>query len=189
MVWNYLFLFSESLPNEPIKKLNFFFLVNNCVHATGSAFLLTIPSSWGSSAATGAVSSSTLTSASTDAPSAKSADIAPSVTWLHAHVFGNFIINYCVTRNVYVSYHDLSCLGCLKADWKDHKEECSPKPWLQVRISALSQVVLRSRAIFPWLRVKNIGSGSTHKISAPTGSGSKKQNLIQWYKTFEQSKF
>ena len=84
MVWNYLFLFSESLPNEPIKKLNFFFLVNNCVHATGSAFLLTIPSSWGSSAATGAVSSSTLTSASTDAPSAKSADIAPSVTWLHA---------------------------------------------------------------------------------------------------------
>ena len=156
---------------------------------TGNVFLRILPSSWGSSAATGAVSSSTLTSASTDAPSAKSADIAPSVTWLHAHVFGNFIINYCVTRNVYVSYHDLSCLGCLKADWKDHKEECSPKPWLQVRISALSQVVLRSRAIFPRLRVKNIGSGSTHKISAPTGSGSKKQNLIQWYKTFEQSKF
>ena len=39
--------------------------------------------------------------------------------------------------------------------------------------------VLRSRPIFPRLRlqVKNICSGSTHKSSAPTGSGSKKTDF------------
>ena len=45
----------------------------------------------------------------------------------------------------------------------------------------LYKSVLRSRAIFPRLRrqVKNFGSGSTNKSSAPTGSDSQKQILIQ----------
>ena len=42
--------------------------------------------------------------------------------------------------------------------------------------------VLQSRAIFPRLRVKNIGSGSPQKISASTGSSSKKQINRFWYK-------